>query len=79
MQKRPKIGYWSLAGLGRDGGFLCHDRAFWFCVATWFSISRHGSQVAVGYWVATRVFFLATELFPFCFFIATGASAVSQQ
>ena len=32
-------GYCQFSGLG-------HDRAFWLCVATWSSMSRHGSQVA---------------------------------
>ena len=37
-------GYYPFSGLGCDRGFLCCDRAFWLCVTTWFSVSRHDSQ-----------------------------------
>ena len=60
-------GYCLLVGLGRDRGFLHHDRAFWLCVATWSFVSQHGSQVAGGCWVATGVFLVAIELFSFGF------------
>ena len=42
-------------------------------------MSRHGSQVAGGCWVVTRVFMVATELFFFCFYVAIGVPTVSRQ
>ena len=60
-------GYCMLAGFSRDRDFLCHDIAFWLCVTTWFSVSRHSSQAAGGCWVVTGVFLVATELFSFVF------------
>ena len=37
--EKAQSSYWPFAGLGRDRGFLCRDRVFLRCVATWFSVS----------------------------------------
>ena len=71
---KTQRGYCPLASLGRNRGFLCRDRAFWFCVATWSFVSRHGSQAAGGWWVATGVFLVATELFSSGFLSRKGSS-----
>ena len=35
MQEIPRTSYYRLAGLGRDRGFRCRDRALWFFVTKW--------------------------------------------
>ena len=57
-----------ISGLGHDKGFLCHDRAFWFCVVIWFFVLRHGSQAVGSFLVVTGVFLVATELFLLVFY-----------
>ena len=37
--KKAQRGYYPFSGLGHARGFLCHDRSFWICVATWFAVS----------------------------------------
>ena len=58
--------------------FSGSPQSFWFCVATWFFVSRHNSQAAGDYWVATGVFLVVTELFFSCFSVTTGVPTVSQ-
>ena len=56
MKEKKKVGdtemaqrgYCPFSGLGLNRGFLCRDKAFWLCVATWFFMSRHGSQAVRG-------------------------------
>ena len=54
VEKAPK-GYCSLAGLGRDKGYLYHDRAFWFCVTTVDFVLQHELVFAGCSWVAVMV------------------------
>ena len=58
-----KKGYYTLTSFGQDRDFLCRDRAFRLCVATWFSMSQHSSQAAGGCWVATGVFLVVQSYF----------------
>ena len=53
--EKAQNGYCMLAGLGRDRGFLYHDRAFWLCVVTVGFVSRQDLVLAGCSWVVTVV------------------------
>ena len=74
--EKGQKGYCPFLGLGHDKGFLCCDRAFWLYVATWSSMSRHGSQAVGGDWVATGVFLVATKCFLLIFYRDRGPPCV---
>ena len=67
--KKAQKGYYMFEGLGHDRGFLYRDRAFGLCVATWSSMSRHGSQAAGVAKSRQSCFspnFLSRQCFVFC-------------
>ena len=53
--EKAQKGYCTLVGLRRDRGFLCRDRAFWFCVVTMGFVSRQDLVLVGCSWVAVVV------------------------